>query len=293
MSGNKWMLVSKNKINIFLNLNVAEWFENSLAVAQSKHVNYKCAEVISAPDSQGHGDRDTRSENQHLRRVMRACVRVEGWWCWWLGKGWRLNGCLDSAVGASAVKLVNPEEQGISSAGGKRLGRGALGTRCPRPQCHAAGLPGMAAPPPPPPQPPVAPLTKLAPGSVWPSTLETDPHSYTQAYKRHAQTAHQFITGAAERLKGRWEESEGVFTWAHWFQCDWLCRAHRPTWGLLHIRTPLISSRRCCAAKLFLARSSPLLSSPLLSSLFPSFLTVSLQGPEHPGLRSDGALRCY
>lgn len=48
---------------------------------------------MSAPDSRGHGDGDVRSENQHLRRVMRVCVRVEGWWWWWwLGKGWRLNG---------------------------------------------------------------------------------------------------------------------------------------------------------------------------------------------------------
>lgn len=45
---------------------------------------------MSAPDSRGHGDGDVRSENQHLRRVMRVCVcvRVEGWWWWWwLGKG--------------------------------------------------------------------------------------------------------------------------------------------------------------------------------------------------------------
>lgn len=60
------------------------------------------------------------------------------------------------------MKLVNPEEQGISSAGGIRLGRGALGTRCPRPQCHAAGLPGLAAPPPPL-QPPVTPPHETSP----------------------------------------------------------------------------------------------------------------------------------
>lgn len=29
---------------------------------------------MSAPDSRGHGDGDVRSENQHLRRVMRVCV---------------------------------------------------------------------------------------------------------------------------------------------------------------------------------------------------------------------------
>lgn len=70
-----------------------------------------------------------------------------------------VNWCLDSAVGDSAVKLVNPEEQGISSAGENCLSRGALGVRCRRPQCHATGLPQ---------QPLFA--TKLARGTVWPST---------------------------------------------------------------------------------------------------------------------------
>lgn len=59
-----------------------------------------------------------------------------------------------------------------------------------------------------------------------------------------------------ERLEGLREKSEGVFTWAHWFQYDWLCRAHRPTWGcciytLLLIFTPWLS-----AAKVFLAHPS-------------------------------------
>ena len=67
---------------------------------------------------------------------------MEGDGCW--GLGWRLNRCLDSAVGANAVKLLNPEEQGISSAGVNCRSRGALGACCPRPQYHAAGLPGTA-----------------------------------------------------------------------------------------------------------------------------------------------------
>lgn len=39
-----------------------------------------------------------------------------------------MSRCLDSAVGASAVKLVNPEEQGISSAGGEPPRQGGSGS---------------------------------------------------------------------------------------------------------------------------------------------------------------------
>lgn len=45
---------------------------------------------------------------------------------------------LDSAAGGDAVKLVNPVEMGISSAGGTRRSRGAVGV-CPSE--HAVGAP--------------------------------------------------------------------------------------------------------------------------------------------------------
>lgn len=48
--------------------------------------------------------------------------------------------CLDSAAGGDAVKLVNPVEMGISTAGGARRSRGAVGV-CPCKQCHAASAP--------------------------------------------------------------------------------------------------------------------------------------------------------
>lgn len=38
--------------------------------------------------------------------------------------------CLDSSAGGDAGKLVNPVDTGISSAGGGRRGRGAVGV-CP------------------------------------------------------------------------------------------------------------------------------------------------------------------
>lgn len=48
--------------------------------------------------------------------------------------------CPDSAAGGDAVKLVNPVEMGISSAGGACRSRGAVGV-CPCEQCHAVAAP--------------------------------------------------------------------------------------------------------------------------------------------------------
>lgn len=67
----------------------------------------------------------------------------------WLWHVQRVNQCFDSAVGARAVKLVNPEEQGISSAGGVELPQqgGSGSPLSPRPECHALGL-WLISPPP-------------------------------------------------------------------------------------------------------------------------------------------------
>lgn len=133
---------------------------------------------------------------------------------WWLGKVWRVNQCLDSAVWASAVKLVNPEKQGINSAGGNRLGRGALEACCPQPQCHATGLLGPAAPHPTPYP------SKASSRHCLTYYVQTDLCSNTHTdIQKTCTTAHQYII-AVVRLEGLREKSEGVFTGAYWFQCN-------------------------------------------------------------------------
>ena len=74
----------------------------------------------------------------------------------WLGHVQRVYQCFTSTVGVRAVKLVNPEEQGISSAGGEAASAGVSGSPLsPRPQSHALGLWGLADLPPP--LPPITP----------------------------------------------------------------------------------------------------------------------------------------
>lgn len=122
----------------------------------------------------------------------------EGRWVgggkWWLGKGRGVDGCLDSAVGASSVKLVNPEEQRISSAGGNRCSRGALGARCPRPRRHAAGLPCWL-----PSSPSFLPPSKTSPRLCPTQYVETDPHTNPHKYIKdmHCNTPVHYWCGEA------------------------------------------------------------------------------------------------
>lgn len=80
-----------------------------------------------------------------------------------------------------------------------------------------------------------------------------------------------------ELLEGLSQKTVGVFTGAHWFQCT----DHRPTWGLLHLHTPLVSSWWLCATKLFSAISHS------------SFLTLLLRVAEYLGMQINRGLHCY
>lgn len=116
--------------------------------------------------------------------------------------------CLDSAAGGDAVKLVNPVEMGISSAGGARHSRGAVGV-CPCEQCHAA----------------VAPHTSMlyTPSKTHPRRCliqydETDLRS--NKHREIGKRAQQLICSLLLlRLRGFRLKRERVFTGVQWCKC--------------------------------------------------------------------------
>lgn len=149
--------------------------------------------------------------------------------------------CLDSTAGDDAVKLVNPVETGISLAGGRPAWQGGCRSLSLRTVPCCGGTPHFYP----------TPLGKPAPGAVWSNTLK-------QKDWKPCTTAHQFAT-TIKRLRQFGAESEGVFTGVQLCKWRWLRCAPRPTWGLLHPQTPLISPQRLYVSKLstaFLSHSS-------------------------------------
>lgn len=164
--------------------------------------------------------------------------RDDGWREVEAGVVLEVNWCLDSAVGASAVKLVNPEEQGINSAGENCRSRGALGVRCRRPQCRATGLPQ---------QPP--PLYKTSSRHCLTQYVETDLCSSTHIDMHNSSSVHYCCEERGVKVPSQELIGSSVTDCAELID---------PLWGMLHLQTPLIFLHWLCGGK-------------ALFSLLPSF----------------------